>query len=73
VSQTSNGNQIRSVSAFDSIDRSANRIAVSAASTNRCSPERRLIAAMSNTRPTPATLPNPIAHTTEAQLAQLQY
>ena len=31
------------------------------------------MAAQSNTRATPATPPNPIAHTTHARLAQLQY
>ncbi|CNN31068.1 Uncharacterised protein [Mycobacterium tuberculosis] len=31
------------------------------------------MAARSNTLPIPATLPSPIAHTTHARLAQLQY
>ena len=31
------------------------------------------MAARSNTRLMPATLPNPIAHTTHARFAQLQY
>jgi hypothetical protein len=48
-------------------------MAASAPSSNTCSPERRLIAWMSNTLPSPATLPSPIAHTTDAKLAQAQY
>ena len=31
------------------------------------------MAAMSNARPMPATLPSPIAHTTDAKLAHDQY
>ena len=64
---------MRSVSALLSMLRSAQRIASSAPSTTRWIPERRLIAAMSNARPTPATPPNPMAHTTDARLAHDQY
>jgi len=73
VSHTVNGNQMRSVSALLSMDRSAHRIASSAPSTTRRRPGRRLIAATSNARPIPATLPNPIAHTTDAKFPHDQY
>src|ERR1700722_21015801 len=73
VNHTMNGSQMRSVSALLSMLRSAHRIAAIAASTNRCRPERRRIAAISKTRANPATLAGPIAHATDARFAQRQY
>src|SRR5271163_698369 len=73
VSQTVHGSQIRSVSALLSMLTSAQTMATSIARSSRCRPDRRRIAAGSNTRPSPATLPKPIAHTTDARLPQLQY
>ncbi|CNV45861.1 Uncharacterised protein [Mycobacterium tuberculosis] len=72
VSQMVKGSQIRSVSALLSMLRSAKAMAASTASSSRWQPDRRLIAARSNTRLRPATLPNPIAQTTHAKFAQDQ-
>src|SRR5277367_657813 len=73
VSQTVNASQIRSVSALLRLLTTAYTTATSIARSSRYRPDRRRIAAGSNTRPSPATLPKPIAHTTDARLPQLQY
>ncbi|OOK65236.1 hypothetical protein BZL30_3325 [Mycobacterium kansasii] len=73
VSQTVNGSQIRSVSALLSMLRSAHMMATNEASTSRCRPLRRRSAARLKARLSPATLPSPMAHTTDARLAHDQY